>query len=269
MRYILLLFLWLPLFAREIIAVSILPQKYIVDRIVGEAFETIALLPPGASPATFAPKPSTILKLKKSKLYLTIGVPFEQALLSRIETPSVDMGRYLKRFAMDHHHEEHDHEGLDPHLWLSPPHIMLLARATLQEAIHLDPKAKETFLHNYRTFIKELGALDAKIYKKILRSSTKSFLVYHPSFGYFAKVYDLRQIAIEQEGKEPKPKELMELVKLAKKERIETIFIEPQFPKKSALFLAKKLGAKVVTIDPLAYDLLSNLEKIADAVSRR
>ena len=269
MRYFLFLFLLVPLFAKDIIAVSILPQKYIVDRIVGDSFETLALLPPGASPATFAPKPSTIVKLKNAKLYLTIGVPFEKALLKRITTPKTDMGRYLRRFPMDHDHDDHDHEGLDPHLWLSPPHIMLLARATLQEAIRLQPASSQKFLRNYQQFIEELARLDVKLYQKLLRTPNKSFLVYHPSFGYFARVYDLRQIPIEVEGKEPKPKELLKLVRIAKELGIETIFVEPQFPKKSALFLARKIGAKVETIDPLAYDLLTNLEKIADAISRR
>ncbi len=265
MRYLLFLLCWLPLFGKEIIAVSILPQKFIVDRIVSNHFETIALLPPGASPATFAPKPSIIAKLKEARLYFSVGVPFEKALLERSDIHPIDIGRYLRRFGLeaDHHHDE----GLDPHIWLAPPYVMLMARVVMEEVCRIDATHCQTYLNNYQKFLEELAAFDSRIFAKLSGLKKRTFLVYHPSFGYFAKVYRLRQIAIEKEGKEPKPKNLIKLIQLARQEGLSTIIIEPQFPKKSAQFLAKKIGAKVEVIDPLAYDIFSTIQKVADAVS--
>ncbi|NPA04334.1 MAG: zinc ABC transporter solute-binding protein [Epsilonproteobacteria bacterium] len=255
--FLLFSLLLLPLFAKPIVAISILPQKYILDKITQDSFEVVVLLPPKVSPATFSPKPSTVLKLKKASLYLTIGLPFEKALLEKIETKKVDMGKYLKRFS----HFEH----LDPHIWLSPPHLLLLARVTLEEAIKLQPSKKGEFLRNYLDFVKEITALDTSFFNQLPSNTT--FISYHPSFGYFAKVYNLKQLAIEKEGKEPKPQQLLQLLKTAREEKVKVVVVEPQFPKRKAKFLAQKINAKIVVIDPLAYDIPSSLKKLTDALS--
>jgi zinc transport system substrate-binding protein len=124
-------------------------------------------------------------------------------------------------------------------------------------------KKKARFLQNYRKLIADLAALDGEIYAQDL---DKKFVVYHPSFGYFAAVYDLQQIPIEKEGKEPSAKELAALAKAAKGARV--LITEPQFPQRSALFLAKRLGLGVVTIDPLAYDIPQTLRSLAKALGR-
>ena len=262
-----LLFVTIPLFAKELLLVSILPQKYFLEQIVGKRFAVEAMIPPGASPATYSLKPSELQKVKKAKLYFTIGVPFEKAWLNRFASTNpnlsfIDCGKYIRRYPLQ--------EGaahLDPHIWLAPNYVMQIARAMLDAVIALDKKNAKEYLKNYKNFIEHIAAIDTKIYRLFLQKSPKAFVVYHPSFGYFARSYGLRQIAIEKEGKEPKIKDLVVLIKKAKKLQINTIFIEPQFPKKRALLLAKKLGAKVVTIDPLAYDWSKNILKVACAIS--
>mgnify|MGYP000222036334 FL=1 len=89
-------------------------------------------------------------------------------------------------------------------------------------------------------------------------------MVYHPSWGYFAARYNLVQIPIEIEGKEPKPADLKELINKAKDEEIKVIFVAPQFSKKAANMIAKQTGAKVVEIDQLPENWLSEMQKTVD-----
>ena len=84
-------------------------------------------------------------------------------------------------------------------------------------------------------------------------------MVFHPSWGYFAKRYDIEQISIEIEGKEPKPNELLQLVEEAKKHNIKIVFVAPQFSQKSAKTISQNIGANVVSIDPLSDDWKNNL----------
>ena len=262
-----LLFLALPIFAKELLLVSILPQKYFLEQLVGDRFQIEAMIPPGASPATYSLKPSELQKVKSATLYFTIGVPFEKAWLKRFASANsklsfIDCAKYVRKYPLQGHTSH-----LDPHIWLAPNYVMQIERAMLDAIIAIDRMHAKEYLQNYKNFIQKVATIDTKIYRLFLQKAPKAFLVYHPSFGYFARSYGVRQIAIEKEGKEPKIKELLVLIDKAKKMHIHTIFIEPQFPKKRALFLAKRIGAKVVTIDPLAYNWSENIVKVACAIS--
>ena len=271
MRIGIIFLLTLSLYAKEILLVSILPQKYFLDRVVGKHFEVKVLIPPNASPATYSLKPSDLKKIKEASYYFTIGVPFEKANISRIKSINpklhlIDTTKYIRLYPMQAH--EHHHNHLDPHIWLAPNLVVQIARAMLDTLLQIDPANKQSYLSNYQDFAKEVIEFDTKLYAKLAQVQHKAFLVFHPSFGYFARSYNLKQIAIEQEGKEPKIKELLELLKRAQKEGIKKIIIEPQFPKRSAQLIAKKLGASIVVIDPLAYKWQESLERLADAISR-
>jgi zinc transport system substrate-binding protein len=264
----LLFFLPLLLFSKTI-SVSILPQKYIIEQI-SKDFEINVLIPKASSAVTYSPKPSQLKKIKNSDIYFTIQVPFEKGILQKIKdiNPNIkiiNMGRYLKRFAIKEHHHKQSH-NLDPHLWLSPPHIMLLARATLQELIRLNPNRAKEYIKNYNSFIKKITNLDSSVYKKLLHIKNRAFLVYHPSFGYFAKVYNLKQIPIENEGKEPSAKHIATILKNSQNSRL--LIIEPQFPKKSAIFIAKKIGAKVEVIDPLEENITKTITNLAEKIAK-
>ena len=133
----------------------------------------------------------------------------------------------------EHKHEEHhDHGGLDPHVWLDPVLVKMQAKNILDTVIKIDSSNKAFYEKNYENFMKELNVLHTDI-KNILKETThKEFMVFHPSWGYFAKRYDLEQIAIEVEGKEPKPNEMVEMIEDAKKHNIKIVFVAPQFSQK-------------------------------------
>ncbi len=259
--------------------VSIVPQKFFVEAIGGDRVAVAVMVPPGASPATYEPKPRQMVELSKASLYFSIGVPFEGAWLERIASANramtiVATQEGIERRAMaSHRHDGHvdGHDdggrGLDPHVWLSPRAALTLGRNILRALVAADPEGAPLFRENYRRFAGAVVDLDLELMERLssLPEGTP-FMVFHPSWGYFAGDYGLKQLAVEMEGKEPKAGELAALVELARREAIRVLFVQPQFSQKAAKVLAGATGASVETLDPLAEDWDENLRRAAEAL---
>jgi zinc transport system substrate-binding protein len=265
--------------------VSIVPQKYFVEKIGGESVKVSIMVQPGANPATYEPKPRQMAALAKAKAYFTIGVPFETVWLDRISAANPGMTvihteeGIKKRTMADHFHVEEghsaqereewkqaeEHHGVkDPHIWLSPRFVKFQARNILNGLLRIDPARGASYEMNYKSFISEIHALDAEI-KGIFagKEGRKVFMVFHPAWGYFAQDYGLEQIAVEMEGKEPGPAEMEELIRHARKEGIKVIFVQPEFSTKSAETIAKAIEGELVFANSLALDWADNLKKVA------
>jgi zinc transport system substrate-binding protein len=267
------------------VTVSIPPQKYFVERIGGNAVKVSVLVPPGANPATYEPKPSQMKALAVSRIYFAIGVPFERVWLKKITAvnPKIRMlhtDRSIQKLKMASHvdpygqiyeessnlsHENsHLEKGLDPHIWLSPALVKKQALVISHALISVDPPHKKFYMENFKAFQADLDRLDAEIRAIFARKGrANEFLVFHPSWGYFAEAYGLKQVPIEVEGKEPHAAEMARLIKLAKEKGIKVIFVQPQFSTKRAEAIAKEIGARIVIADPLREDWIQNLREVA------
>jgi zinc transport system substrate-binding protein len=278
------------------ITVSILPQKYFVEKITKDKFKVNVMVQPGASPHTYEPKTSQMKALAASKVYFATGVAFENVWLDKFrknakDTLFVDLSDGIEKLAMtEHEHhdededEEHDHDkhkakdhhdhedGLDPHIWLDPVLVKTQAKNIYDTMIKVDAQNADFYKVNYDQFLKELDELDANLKTILTPYKDKAFMVFHPSWGYFAKRYDLEQIPIELQGKEPKPNELVELIKDAKEHDIKIVFVSPQFSQKSAKTISQNINAKVVTIDPMVDNwsegLILTAKEIASSYSK-
>jgi zinc transport system substrate-binding protein len=167
-----------------------------------------------------------------------------------------------------HHHHHHHHGENDPHTWVSPANVKIMAKNIYDALVQKDSSNADYYKKNYEKFLSQINATDTKI-KNILSNTPKNskFMVFHPSWGYFAKEYGLTQIAIEVEGKEPKPKMLQKIIKKAKQDNIKAIFTQKEFSDKSAKVIASQLNIKVIKETPLAKDWSNNLIKIANAIA--
>jgi zinc transport system substrate-binding protein len=283
--------------------VSIVPQKYFVQQIGKELVDVQVMVQPGASPATYEPKPRQMADLSKAKIYYAIGVPFENAWLGKIVDSNPNMrvihtDRGIEKRAMkahhhhddqaerhhegEHHQADHDHEksephgeaaadedhhqhtGLDPHIWLSPPLVKIQARnilAALQEA---DPAHRSVYEANFEEFTARIDQLDTDLKNTFAGKTGLQFMVFHPAWGYFAHAYGLKQVPIEIEGKDPKPAQLKELIQHARENGIKVVFVQPQFSTKSAELIAREIGGQVAFANPLAEDWMANLREVAN-----
>ena len=291
-----ILFLFIAAFtilnaSKQELTVSISPQKYFVQKIVKDKFDINVMVKPGASPHTYEPKSSQMKSLSNSKIYFYTGVSFENAWLDKFKlsaknTIFVDTAVGIEKLAMEaHSHEgeehnehkdeakhDHENEALDPHIWLDPILVKIQAKNIYDAIVKIDSQNSDFYKTNYEEFLKELDSLDENINTILSPYKDKAFMVFHPSWGYFAKRYDLVQIPIELQGKEPKPNELVELIKDAKEHNIKIVFVSPQFSQKSAKTISQNIDAKVATINPMVENwsegLIMTAKEIASSYTK-
>ena len=263
------------------VMVSIVPQKYFAEKIGGDRVVVSVMVLPGANPATYEPRPQQMVALIQSEIYFAVGVPFEEIWLERFEDINPNMRVVhtedgVKKIPMTTrlHLEEnvtlseaegHTHHGAeDPHIWLSPSLVKIQSRNILEAFLQVDPGNRDQYMENYDAFVKETEDLDRRIRGMFKgKGARAAFMVYHPSWGYFARSYGLEQIPVEIEGKEPKGRQLQHLIALSRQERINAIFVQPQFSSKSANTIAKAVGCGVIIADPLAENWHENLLAVA------
>ncbi len=261
-----------PQAAGEGFCVTILPLRSIVRAIVGDDIPVEVLVPPGASPETFEPTPRQFAALGRAQLIFGVGlIDFETALLSKLERPEriVDLSRGIDPIAgscSHSHHGRHPAHGVDPHVWTSPRELRLLAENAYR-AIHALYPDSVKYTAGYERLQQAIGALDRQVAARIAASGRRSFLVYHPALTYYARAYGIRQIAIEEEGKEPSARRLSRLIREAKAEGITTVLYQKQFPESVVDVVAKDIGAAAVEFDPLDEELLANIDHITGLIA--
>lgn len=245
--------------------VSIPPQAQFVERVGGEHVRVHILVEPGQSPATYEPSPTQMALLEEADVYFRVGVPFETALVSRIEAAMpglrvVDTRRGITLRTMG---AGGDAGSRDPHTWLDPELVMTQARTIAEELTRLDPEHEADYRRNLERFIRDLEDLDAELSGTLAPVRGEEMLVFHPAFGYLADAYGLEQVPIEMEGKEPTARQLDEVISHAREIGARVIFVQPQFATRSAEAIAREIGGAVVPIDPLARDYMANMREMA------
>ncbi len=278
---------------RLLVYASIPPQKYIVERVGGQHVRVGVLLKPGQSMHTYEPTPRQMVELSAAKAYFRIGAPFETQVAEKIgravrtlEMVDVNADIPLRRQTepCEHEgHEGHEHEGdhddregepghghteLDMHTWMSPRLVKNHARNVRKALEKLDPAHRSDYEANLAALEADLDQLDAEIAASLEPLKGRSFLVYHPAFGYFADAYGLRQIAVETGGKQPSPKQLSAMIERAKTAGVKLIFVQPQFSRKGAEIVANAIGGAVLPLDPMEEDYIANLRHVAGEIKR-
>lgn len=280
----------------NIIAVSIPPEKGIVQAIAGDKFEVITMIPSGYSPTNYEPSPKSMQQLSKARLYLTIGVPAEKNIINNIEDFNknidiVDLSEKpfemygVRNFAEeehkhpeeDHEHHEEDHEhhehqghnhtGVDPHQWMSPKRVNVMAEQIKERLILIDSENKDVYEQNYLKFSEKLNELENEIKELVKNENEKSFLIYHPSLGYLADDYGFNMITIENEGKEATPKRLQQIIELCREKKITTVFYQAEMDSRQAEIIAEEINGEVYKINPLEEEYEENIRKIIEALN--
>ncbi|MGE5342242.1 MAG: metal ABC transporter solute-binding protein, Zn/Mn family [Candidatus Omnitrophota bacterium] len=261
---------------KPMVTVTVLPQKYFVQRIVGNNFEVNVMIPPGHNAATYSPTPQQMRSLSQSKLYFKIGnILFESAWLANIASNNRNMKivdtsngvEFIKGHSDEHQPSDIDpHTGMDPHTWLSPKAVKIQAKNILDAVVNLDSRNRTFYENNYKRFIEDIDLLDNEIKTLISQCKDKKFMVFHPAWTYFARDYGLEQFSIESEGKSPSPAELKLAIDTAREKGIHIIFIQKQFDTNMARSVAEEIKGQVVVIDPLAEDWMDNMKRMAQSL---
>ena len=259
---------------KHLITVTILPQKYFVEKIAGDLLEVQVLVPPGAGPETYSLAPSQMKELSGSLAWLRIGkIGFEDAWSEKIVQANPDLkvfdtseqADWIADEIVPHGDHVHAH-GVDPHIWMSPAEVQKIVTLTYEALVSLFPDKAELFKQSYDAFNAEIEQLDNELLSEFEALENREFLIFHPALSYLARDYDLEQISIEVDGKEPSPKYMSELVKHAREVGIRVVLIQKEFDKENAQQLANELEGEVVQIDPLAENWTEGLREIANKI---
>lgn len=274
----------------EIIGVSIVPQETFLKAIVGDDYEIITLIPPGSSPTSHQPSIRTLQKLSEAQLYFSIDVPTEvsniRPMLKEYENLKIiDLAdqvdeiyppRYFGESDSldddDEHDAEatedddHNHEGRDPHIWLSPKRAIAMVEIMTQELIKTYPEDEALFTENSKKYLEKLEDLDEYIQSKVAEAKTKDFIIYHPSYGYLADDYGLNMIEIEYDGKEANINELNRIIEVAEEKNITDIYYQEEMSVKQARIVANELNGDVVKLTPLSSDYIESQKHFIDTL---
>ena len=261
------------------IMVSILPQKYFVEKIVGDSFNVDVMIPPGASPVTYDPTPRQMRALSNSFVYFRIGhSEFEKSWIKKLKGVNasmdiIDLSKNATLIEPEHNHDHshthnghHHHHGVDPHIWLSPKEVKKQAKIIYDYLVKTKPEYKNQFEINYNQFSNEIKQLDAYMTSQLKDYKGRKFLIFHPALTYIARDYGLQQISIEIDGKEPTPANIQKIISTAKNEKIKIVFAQKQFSISNAEIIAREIGGKVKRVDPLAYNWDQGVRFITDEI---
>ena len=257
---------------KEVIAVSIVPEATFVQKVCGDDFDVITMIPPGSSPENYEPTPAQIAQFGKAKLYFTIGVPTEQAhILAQTtkNTKIVDLPDIVAKTYPDRTFED---GGRDPHIWLSPKRVQVIVHTIADEVSILKPETADTYKKNADAYCNDLTNLQNEISDMFNNLNSRKFIVYHPAFGYFSDDFGLDMTALEQEGKDATPQQLMDVIDYAKKNNIKVIFYQSEIDSSQSKSFAEEIGGVTKALSPLSGDYINNLKfmakTIADAQSK-
>ena len=261
---------------RITVAVSLQPYATLVKMLGGDRVNVVTLLPPGADPHNFEPKPAVIKAFSVAQVYFTDGSGLDKTWMPRFlgankNVQVVDISKGIEWMKSEEEHGAHGHhhdEEMDPHIWTSPTRMRFLAQNIFQELKKLDPKYVIDYVNRASMVQDELALVERQLNEAVISmpKDRRSFIVFHPTYGYLAKDFKLKQYTIEVNGKEPKPRDLANLVKVGRKNGVKTVFVQPQFSKRAAETIAKELGAVVVETDPLSADFIGNTQKFTKAI---
>ncbi len=259
------------------LTVSIIPQQFLVSFIAGDKFDVQAMLPTGSNHETYEPAPRDMEKIANSGFYFTLGaLDFELTWMDRFSSSNPSMqiintseGIEMLSGHVHDHGDDHGHEqrGTDPHIWLSPSCMKIQAANICKALSENDTINSDFYTENLDKFNLHADSADQKIREILADSEGKPILIFHPALGYFARDYNLTQISIEQEGKEPSPAYLGELVKIAREKNIKSVFISKEFDTRNAEAIAREINAKVVVFDPMAENWAENLIQLAKLIA--
>lgn len=244
-----------------VVTVSIEPVRFMVEQIAGPRFAVSTLLPRGSNPETYEPSPRQLMALTDSKAYLMTGeLGFEKTHLERLRRNTPKLATYNLSDSIAFV-KTHDRQN-DPHVWLSPRNAVRMGENICRALCYIDPDGASLYRHNLARFRQRMDSLDHAIHASLAHVPHRSFFILHPALAYFARDYGLKQICVNKDDKEPTPQQMQDLIRRGRSEEVRVFFVQKEFDDNAARPIAKATRSKLITINPLSYDYLGELDRI-------
>lgn len=256
------------------VLVSIAPYKLFVEKIADNTVTPILMVPAGASAHTYEPTPKQMMSASEGDIWFTIGESFEARAIQAIRShnpalQTIDLRQGVSMITAD------PESGLccchancqDLHIWLSARQAKIQVATIADGLAKKYPEHADLYKKNLANLLKELDSLDSDITAILKPLQSRIILVSHPAYAYFCRDYDLKQLSIEFEGKDPTPLQLTKVLNAARAAHIDKVLVQPQYSSKGARLFAKELNAKIVVLDPYSEDYFNSMKQIAQAIA--
>ena len=256
---------------KKTIFVTITPMQSIIEEITAGDFDIEVIVPKGASPETFEPTPKQVTSFSDAELIFSTGlIDFEQSLVQRIggDAEVVNLSNGIELIAGSCSHGNHQHKhGVDPHIWTSPRALRTMV-TNVHKAIMAHYPDSVKYTEATGRLLERIDALDTYCATRIKAEGVEAMMIYHPAYTYYARDYGIEQIAIEHDGKEPSLRQTTALIEKAKEHGVKAILRQPQYSEDKVRAIANDAGAEIITTDPLAEDILDEIERVTEIICR-
>lgn len=256
---------------KKTIFVTITPMQSIIEEITAGDFDIEVIVPKGASPETFEPTPKQVTSFSDAELIFSTGlIDFEQSLVQRIDDDAevVNLSNGIELIAGSCSHGNHQHKhGVDPHIWTSPRALRTMV-TNAHKAIMAHYPDSVKYTEATGRLLERINKLDNYCATRIKAEGVEAMMIYHPAYTYYARDYGIEQIAIEHDGKEPSLRQTTALIEKVKEHGVKAILRQPQYSEDKVRAIANDAGAEIITTDPLAEDILGEIERVTEIICR-
>ena len=256
---------------KKTIFVTITPMQSIIEEITAGDFDIEVIVPKGASPETFEPTPKQVTSFSDAEFIFSTGlIDFEQSLVERIsgDAEVVNLSNGIELIAGSCSHGNHKHKhGVDPHIWTSPRALRTMV-TNAHKAIMAHYPDSVKYTEATGRLLERIDALDTYCATRIKAEGVEAMMIYHPAYTYYARDYGIEQIAIEHDGKAPSLRQTTALIEKAKEHGVKALLRQPQYSEDKVRAIANDAGAEIITTDPLAEDILGEIERVTEIICR-
>ena len=256
---------------KKTIFVTITPMQSIIEEITAGDFDIEVIVPKGASPETFEPTPKQVTSFSDAEFIFSTGlIDFEQSLVQRIsgDAEVVNLSNGIELIAGSCSHGNHKHKhGVDPHIWTSPRALRTMV-TNAHKAIMAHYPDSVKYTEATGRLLERINKLDNYCATRIKAEGVEAMMIYHPAYTYYARDYGIEQIAIEHDGKEPSLRQTTALIEKAKEHGVKAILRQPQYSEDKVRAIANDADAEIITTDPLAEDILGEIERVTEIICR-
>lgn len=252
------------------VLVSIPPYIYFVNELTNGELKAISIVPEGASPHFYEPTPKEVLSMQSAKAWIRMGEQFEDKIAASLteRNKNLVMVNLAEKLPLRREGScSCCHHAADLHFWLSPRLAKIQAEEIAKTIALAFPERACQVERNLPLLLGKLSSLDEVLREKLTPCAGEALLVSHPAFGYFCADYHLEQLSIEQEGKDPLPRQISYILETARSTHIRAILTQAQYSNKGALRISDELGIKTKEIDPYSPNYEETLFTLASYIA--
>lgn len=245
-----------------VVTATIFPVYDVAKYITGDRGSVKMMLPPGVEPHSYDPSPKDIISLKRSKIFI-YSSPYMESWVEKI-IPQIGKncipvnGSEGVIFINGDMHERHgdegmSHNGVDPHIWLDPANMKIIAENFAEALIKADPVNEDYYSIRLDDYKKQMDKLDNEIADSVKKLKNRT-IIYggHYAFGYLSKKYGLNYTSPYKNfspNSEPTPKDIKEMIDTVKSSKVKYIFYEEMLSPKIAEIAAKECQVSLLMLN--------------------